>query len=122
MLPTPPRVSEKLAQSDDLPHMRRTQRSAEAASWQWLYNTGRWRKVRKLHLASEPLCRMCADEGRITAAQVVDHIKAHKGDEALFWDMGNLSSLCVHCHNRHKKREEMSGRKTPVIGLDGWPV
>jgi 5-methylcytosine-specific restriction endonuclease McrA len=65
---------------------------------------------------------MCADEGRIKAAAVVDHIKAHRGDETLFWDQRNWQSLCKPCHDRHKKREEMSGRKTPVIGLDGWPV
>lgn len=95
---------------------------AESASWQHLYNTGRWRKLRLIHLGASPLCRMCADEGRITAATVCDHIKPHKGDVALFYDQANLSSLCKHCHDRHKKREEMSGRKTPVIGLDGWPI
>lgn len=102
--------------------MRRTQRSAEAASWQWLYNTGRWRKVRLLHLQTEPLCRMCADEGRITAAQVVDHIKAHKGDEALFWDSSNWQSVCKPCHDRHAQSRDRTGKEKPIIGLDGWPI
>ena len=98
------------------------QSRADSASWQHLYNSTRWRKLRLIHLGADPLCRMCADEGRITAATVCDHIQPHKGDVALFYDPANLSSLCKPCHDRHKKREEMSGRKTPVIGLDGWPV
>ena len=101
---------------------RNPQRTPEAQAWQWLYNTGRWRKARIVHLASEPLCRMCKEEGRITAAQVVDHIKAHKGDEALFWDVSNWQSVCKPCHDRHAQSRDRTGKERPVIGLDGWPV
>lgn len=64
---------------------------------------------------------MCADEGRITAATVCDHIKPHKGDAFLFWN-GPFQSLCKHCHDRHKQSEERTGKAKPIIGLDGWPV
>lgn len=98
------------------------QSRADSASWQHLYNSTRWRKLRLIHLGAAPLCRMCADEGRITAATVCDHIKPHKGDVALFYDPANLSSLCKHCHDRHKQSEERTGKAKPIIGLDGWPV
>jgi len=89
--------------------------------WQWLYDTGRWRKLRKLHLMSEPLCRMCMQEGRVMAATVVDHIVPHKGDVELFYS-GPFQSLCKPCHDRHKQAEERGGRAKPAIGTDGWPV
>ena len=90
--------------------------------WQWLYDTGRWRRLRLQHLAHEPLCRFCGQENRVTAATVVDHVKAHKGDEALFWDTSNLQSLCKPCHDVHAQSRDRTGKAKPVIGLDGWPV
>ncbi len=98
------------------------QSRADSASWQHLYNTTRWRKLRLIHLGADPLCRMCADEGCIKAAAVVDHIKAHRGDETLFWDQRNWQSLCKPCHDRHKQSEERTGNAKLVIGLDGWPI
>ena len=65
---------------------------------------------------------MCADEGRVVAASVCDHVVPHKGNEALFYASDNLSSLCKHCHDRHKQSEERTGKTKPIIGLDGWPV
>ena len=62
----------------------------------------RWRKARLQHLTVEPLCRLCAQLGKTVAATVVDHIKPHKGDEALFWDPGNWQSLCQPCHQAHR--------------------
>lgn len=102
--------------------MKSTSRSPEAKAWQWLYNTSRWRKLRLLHLASEPLCRMCKQTGRLTPATVVDHIKAHKGDETLFWDQGNWQSLCAHHHNSDAQRIEKGGTPKTQIGVDGWPM
>ena len=41
----------------------------------------------------------CYEEGHITMATVVDHIKPHRGDKKLFWDRGNWQPLCEHHHN-----------------------
>lgn len=100
---------------------RRTQR-ADSAAWQHLYNSQRWRKLRLFHLNGEPLCRMCADAGLVVSATIVDHIKAHKGDLALFYDQSNWQSLCAPCHNRHAKRRDMTGKETPRRDNDGWQV
>lgn len=67
---------------------------------------GRWRKARLDHLAGEPLCRMCAALGVVREATVVDHVVAHRGDEALFWDRRNWQSLCAPHHDRDKQRAE----------------
>ena len=85
------------------------------------YGTARWQKLRRNQLMAEPLCCMCADEGRVTAATVCDHVEPHKGDEGKFWS-GPFQSLCKHCHDRHKQREERTGRRTKVYGADGWPT
>jgi len=52
---------------------------------------------------------MCKQDGRLTAATVVDHITPHKGDQVLFWDKGNWQSLCVTHHNAYKQKLENSG-------------
>ena len=44
-----------------------------------LYDTARWRRVRAYQLQIEPLCRMCAEQGRTTPANVVDHVEPHRG-------------------------------------------
>lgn len=101
--------------------MRRTQRSAEAASYRALYKTKEWRALRAAHLYREPLCRMCGEHGRVTPATVCDHIRPHRGDPALFFDPGNLQSLCASHHDGAKQSEERTGK---VRGCDvsGFPL
>lgn len=102
--------------------MSSNSRSAEAHAWRRLYNTARWQRLRRTHLASSPLCVMCLEENRVEAASVVDHIKPHKGDEVLFFDAGNLASLCKSHHDTVKQRIERSGKEIRPIGQDGWPI
>jgi len=80
-----------------------------------------WQKYRVGYLRSHPICKMCHDQGRLTAATVVDHIAPHEGDQAKFWDKTNHQALCKPCHDRHKQRLEKSGR---VVGCDvtGMPI
>jgi 5-methylcytosine-specific restriction endonuclease McrA len=69
----------------------------------------RWQKARAAYLAKHPLCIMCEELGRVTAATVVDHIEPHKGDMAKFWDSGNWAALCARCHNSAKQSFERTG-------------
>jgi 5-methylcytosine-specific restriction endonuclease McrA len=87
-----------------------------------LYNDPRWFKTRQRFLRDNPVCVMCRQEGRSTRATVVDHVRPHKGDERLFWDVSNYQALCKLHHDSVKAREESSGRSVPVVGLDGWPI
>lgn len=67
--------------------------------------TGAWQKARDAFLRKHPFCRMCGD-----AAQVVDHIRPHKGDKEMFWDRDNWQSLCTPCHSGPKQRQERKER------------
>ena len=51
--------------------------------------TWQWEKARKRFLRDNPLCATYRAKGSVTVATVVHHKKAHKGDEALFWDRDN---------------------------------
>ncbi len=69
----------------------------------------RWEKVRGMHLRAEPLCRICTEQGRVTAATLVDHIQPiADGGERL--DESNLQSLCSRCH-ADKTAEDVRKRK-----------
>ena len=74
----------------------------------------RWRKLRRMVLASEPLCRVCG-----APATEVDHILAlaRGGDDA----MDNLQALCRPCHSRKTVREDgaWGGRGRQLPGRTG---
>jgi 5-methylcytosine-specific restriction protein A len=77
----------------------------------------RWREFRRSFLRTYPLCGMrpAGAEGRIQlggiewseckrahlicAADLVDHIEPHRGDQILFWDATNHQALCFSCGN-----------------------
>lgn len=65
--------------------------------------TSTWEKAARAFLKAHPFCRRCG-----APATVVDHVKAHKGDPALFWDRTNWQGLCARDHNSAKQREERS--------------
>ena len=78
-------------------------------TWRHLYNRKAWKVLRLHRLEIEPLCRLCMQSGRWTRASVVDHIKEHKGDEKLFFDLNNTQSLCKQCHDGVKQTQERKG-------------
>lgn len=66
----------------------------------------RWNRFRLLYLKQNPLCVRCDAAGRVTPANVVDHIIPHKGDQVLFWRDGNHQALCAPCHNSKTAKED----------------
>ena len=74
-----------------------------------LYKRKRWRDLRAWVLDKEPLCQHCLRSGFIKEAQVVDHIKPHKGNTALFFKRSNLQALCWSCHSMFKQQQESTG-------------
>lgn len=70
----------------------------------------RWQRARATYLAAHPLCAMCSTDYAPVPATVVDHIKPHGGDDALFWDINNWQPLCKHCHDSEKQRSERQQR------------
>lgn len=63
-----------------------------------------YRHVRKVYLASHPLCERCLAEGKVVKAEEVHH-KRHllssknlQEMKVLATDMDNLEALCKECH------------------------
>jgi 5-methylcytosine-specific restriction endonuclease McrA len=84
-------------------------------AWAWLACS---RKRAKHQLKCEPLCVMCLQKGRVTAASVADHIRAHKGNWNEF-RLGALQSLCFDCHNEKGVLERgLTPRPKITIGTD----
>lgn len=77
----------------------------------------RWNKARKSFLENNPLCVRCKAEGVIKAANVVDHITPHRGDQGLFWSLANWQALCKKCHDTKTAKEDGAfkgrGRQKP---------
>jgi len=63
----------------------------------------RWREIRAVHLAENPLCVKCKEADRLTPADTVHHIKPLSEGGTHHWK--NLMSLCHSCHSRlHTKQ------------------
>ena len=71
------------------------------------YNSRRWKLLRQMKLNRNPLCESCLAEGKVKAADVVDHADANISNN----DDGNLRSLCNACHNvKHKAGKQPASR------------
>lgn len=88
--------------------------------YSYLYKTYRWQKIRKAHMAQQPLCVMCEQQGKLVLGKICDHIIPHKGNEELFFN-GKLQSLCKLHHDSTKQR--MEARKIEIGGdVSGQPI
>jgi 5-methylcytosine-specific restriction protein A len=77
------------------------------------YQSKRWRDLRLQVLERDDYRCMCAEcMGRYLrpVASVVHHLTPHRGDETLFFDLRNLSSRTVACHNAETGRERRYNR------------
>jgi len=68
-----------------------------------------WKKTRALFRAANPLCEICATEGRETLAQQVDHRVPVREDPDRALDPTNLRALCMSCHSRRTRLAEHRG-------------
>ena len=80
-------------------HDERYRRSEDRQERANLYGSSRWQALRAAVLRERPFCARCLERGEYTIATVVDHIKPHKGDSELFFDVKNLQPLCKVCHD-----------------------
>lgn len=78
-----------------------------------LYDS-KWQQARDGWLRNHPNCERCAEAGRRTPANVVDHkLRFRRADGSIdrdiFWDKTNWQGLCATCHNGAKGRVEARG-------------
>ena len=74
--------------------------------------TARWSRVSKAYLLSHPLCVLCAEKNRITAATCVDHIDGLGPLGTRGYDEDNFRALCTRCHNSRTAKDRHAKRKT----------
>lgn len=82
----------------------RERKGARARLYDW-----RWEQAAKAHLAAHPLCAYHALEGRVCAAELVDHLYPHRGDAALFWRREWWVPSCRAYHSGPKQAAERAG-------------
>ena len=70
-----------------------------------VYGNTAWRRLRRIQLNREPLCRTCLSKGIVNQASQVDHIIPVEKQPELRLSLSNLQSLCETCHTK-KTREE----------------
>lgn len=86
-----------------------------------LYGLKRWQWLSRWFRRQHPLCDHCTAAGLVVAAEVVDHIRPHRGDESLFWDLVNLQSLCASCHSSKTVREDGGFGRPQVVTATPQP-
>lgn len=78
----------------------------------------RLRRMRKAHFQAQPLCVICLEQGRVSAATELDHIVALVNGGTN--DPENFQGLC-EAHHLEKTRADLGWKPKPRVGLDGWP-
>ena len=70
--------------------------------------TYEWKQERKRYLRRHPFCECqeCRTSGKPFKADVVDHIKPHRGDMFLFWDKSNWRAMAKRCHDQKTVRHD----------------
>lgn len=92
-------------------------RKEQKAEWQarrkpgsWKPYSGRWRRLRLMVLARDPICMICRREQSTDADHVVARSKG--GDNSL----DNLQGLCHRCHSRKTATEDGAFGNRPEPG------
>lgn len=85
-------------------HQKISTSSGKRAERNLIYNTRTWQNLRKLKLQLSPLCEKCLSLNIITPAKQVHHVVSFMSNKKaridLAYDIENLQSLCVTCHNK----------------------
>lgn len=75
-----------------------------------VYTSARWRRLRKMVIAEEPMCRYCEK-----ATRVVDHIVPISMGGST-WNRENLQGVCQECHNRKRQEEQRISKQVAPEG------
>jgi len=66
------------------------------------YSSSRWRKLRAMKLAADPVCQWCNRK----AATTVDHIVPRLSRPDLAFVLVNLRSGCPECHSAYGEKSK----------------
>lgn len=114
--PRYPTLGPRLTTAQSGSHAKRTEQRS-AVSWRHWYSKKRWIELRREFMRTRSM--RCEQTGVILRGDpkkgdwnspVLDHIKPHRGDPALFWDRANLQLVSKQWHDTVKKRQENTAR------------
>lgn len=94
-------------------------KQGDTALIQKIYNSTQWKKLRKAYLMEHPLCEVCQQEGHVTPAVEIHHIRSISSgnDELEMKDIAynpyNLMALCEY-HHHEIHNEDRKQRRTKV--------
>lgn len=91
--------------------IRDTAKGKFTSGWRQWYKSARWQRLRHQVLVRDTYtCRqtgvILAGKANAPDSPVVDHIKQHNGDPALFWDPANLQAVSKVWHDSEKQALE----------------
>lgn len=92
--------------------------SSRSNDYRRLITSKRWRELRAIKIARDPLCEDCLLDDRATLATEVHHIvpveNAHSlaEMERLAFDYANLRSLCKKCHQKTHEHMHSRGKES----------
>lgn len=68
------------------------------------YKSAKWKRLRAMKLAMNPLCERCLAKGISNSSHIVHHKEyitdKNYFDDDVFFNIDNLECLCQACHNR----------------------
>lgn len=79
--------------------------------WRKWYGKARWKKLRievltRDHWTCQATGELLVGKHPTPNSPVVDHIKPHRGDIELFYDINNLQAVSKQWHDGEKQRQE----------------
>lgn len=88
-------------------------RHRDSAPWRAWYKLARWRRLRQEVLTRDNYtCQrtgiICGGKSPAPDSPVVNHKKAHRGNEALFWSIDNLEVVSKAVHDSEIQSEEQA--------------
>ena len=69
------------------------------------YSDRKWRRLRKMKLAADPMCQKCEEKASVLVHHI-DDVKHHP-EKKMEW--GNLLSLCNDCHESIHRPDRWGG-------------
>jgi len=101
---------------EDFNAYNKQRRSEEDAGIERWYSTAEWQALRQYHISREPLCRICAADGKVVQGVEVDHITPIR-DGGARRDDSNLQTLCRSCHAKKTAFETASRAKSNLADM-----
>jgi 5-methylcytosine-specific restriction protein A len=102
---TSPGCSEKVSSGRCTLHQQHHRRAQRTTALHNLYDSVRWKRLRREHQRDYPWCVTCLAQGVKRPWQQLDHVVPHRGDLDSFWN-GQLQGLCRE-HHQAKTRAGM---------------